>query len=79
MKSYYDPSVHWDYHLNRLDYDVSYDTNEYSDKDHVEYVKCSLDRLDEWGFTLIYSYDRETKRRLTVDCVVTTELLRDGI
>ena len=81
-----DPSVYWDRYLDGLhdeDAEKNFFDNdsEYRDdvQNHCEEVKCSFHRLDECGYTFIYSYDRDTKSRLIVDCVVTCELLRDGI
>ena len=43
----------------------------------ASYVGCSNKRVEEYGFTLVYSYDRDTKLRLLTECVVTCEYLRD--
>ena len=79
---HFDPSRAWDYHVTSSGLDDLENTNtslEYWDDEsqHASYVGCSYHRLEEWGFTLVYSYDRETKLRLKTECVVTCEYLRD--
>jgi len=85
---YCDPSVYWDRYLDGL-HDEDTERNffdndsEYRDdkQNHCEEIKCSFRRLDECGYTFIYHYDCYSTggNMIFVECVVTCELLRDGI
>ena len=81
---HFDPSIAWDRYLDGLhlqdveEYDAEYRDSE---ENHVDLVECSLKELESNCYTFIYHYDCYSTGgdMIFVECVVTCELLRDGI